>query len=106
VAAEERLDPTSGRGPDWSPGQSSGPLALGVSPGLIEHLADLVAARVADAIPDRPEPYLDVDAAAEYLAAPRSRIYDLVERGAVPVHRDGRRLLFRASELDAYLEAR
>ena len=77
---------------------------LAVPPELVEHVADLVAARVAELLPDRPEPYLDVEAAAEFLACKPPRIYDLVERGAVPVHRDGRRLLFRASELSAYFD--
>lgn len=76
---------------------------LGLSPELVEEIAEQLATRVAALIPERPEPYLDVDHAAEYLAAPRSRIYDLVARRAVTVQRDGRRLLFRASDLDAYL---
>ena len=61
---------------------------------------------MAELLPDRPEPYLDVEGAAEYLAAPRSRIYELVERKRVTPYRDGRRLLFRPTDLDAALTRR
>jgi excisionase family DNA binding protein len=49
------------------------------------------------------EPWIDVHGAAEHLACKRRRIYDLVEQGRIPHHRDGSRLLFRRSELDASL---
>ena len=78
--------------------------ALPVPEGLLEHLAELVAERLAERLPQRPEPYLSVDDAAEYLAAPRSRVYDLVDRGRLTVYRDGRRLLFKREDLDAALE--
>ncbi|MFN8131170.1 MAG: excisionase family DNA-binding protein [Solirubrobacteraceae bacterium] len=49
--------------------------------------------------------YLDVEAAAEYLAAPTSRVYDLAASGRLRVVRDGRRVLTRASWIDAMLDA-
>jgi excisionase family DNA binding protein len=60
-----------------------------------------VAARVAELLADReagPQGYLSVDAAAQFLACPKSGIYALASAGRIPVHRDGSRLLFRASE--------
>jgi excisionase family DNA binding protein len=45
-----------------------------------------------------------VGAAAEHLACPRSRVYALGAARRIPHRRDGSRLLFRRSELDAWLE--
>ena len=67
-------------------------------------LVEAIAARVAEMV-ETPSPYLDVDAAAEYLACGRKRIYQLVETGRVRPHRDGRRLLFTRADLDAALQA-
>jgi excisionase family DNA binding protein len=51
------------------------------------------------------EGWLNADQAATYIgAAGRERIYDLARQGDIPVHRDGRRLLFRPSEIDNYIE--
>lgn len=77
--------------------------ALMVPAALLDALADRVADRLLAVMPDRPDSYLDTEAAAAYLAAPPDRIYDLVARKAVTVHRDGRRLLFRTADLDAVL---
>lgn len=79
------------------------PNGLAVPDALLENLAGLVAERVVGQLPDRPEPWLDVAAAAEYLACPKSRVYELVERKRLQPHRDGRRLLFRTADLDAAL---
>lgn len=49
------------------------------------------------------DPWLGVKDAAEYLACPVSRIYDLVSLGRLHPHRDGRRLLFKHQDLDAAL---
>jgi len=67
-----------------------------------ERVADLVVERLAQ---DKPSPsgYLNVAQAAEYLAAPRSRIYDLVSLRRVQHVKDGRRTLFRPEWLDAVL---
>jgi excisionase family DNA binding protein len=74
---------------------------------VIEEIAD----RVADVLAERgdrdrhDDGWLDVKAAAAHLSCPASRIYALVSAGRIPVHRDGSRLLFRRSELDAYIAA-
>jgi len=51
-----------------------------------------------------PEPWLSVEQAAAHLSCPTSRIYDLVTQRALTPHRDGRRLLCRRADLDAYIE--
>jgi excisionase family DNA binding protein len=51
-------------------------------------------------------PYLNVEQAASYIAAPKQRIYDLLSAGRIPKHKDGRRVLIRRDHLDAYLEGR
>lgn len=69
----------------------------------VEVLADRVAERLAErAAP--PEPWLGTEEAADYLAAPKSRIYDLVHRREVRFRKDGSRLLFRRADLDAALQ--
>lgn len=69
---------------------------------LAERVAERVAAKLAADKP--PAGYLDAQGAAEYLSAPKGRIYELKERGAIQPHFDGTRLLFRAEQLDAYVE--
>ena len=66
---------------------------------IAERAAELVAARA-----DEPEPWFGVEQAAEHLACKPHRIYGLVHRGEVPYRKDGARLLFRRSELDAWLD--
>ena len=51
-----------------------------------------------------PEPWVGVAEAAAHLACKPQRIYDLVHQRAIPYRKDGSRLLFRLSELDAALE--
>ena len=74
---------------------------------LADLLAERVALRLADHLPAPAETttpgYLDVKGAASYLACPTSRIYDLVQLKHLVPQRDGRRLLFRPADLDAYL---
>lgn len=51
--------------------------------------------------------WLNADQAGSYIGgASRERIYDLASQGDIPVHRDGRRLLFRQADLDAYVTGR
>jgi excisionase family DNA binding protein len=75
---------------------------------LADRAADRVAGQVADrvaaALAAREAPWLNVEQAAAYLAAPRSRIHDLVAAGQLRCARDGRRLLFRREWLDDALE--
>jgi len=71
---------------------------------------DALAARVLERLeetgalaPPAPASWLDVDAAAAYLACKRQRVYDLVSQGRLQVARDGTRLLFRPEWLDSYV---
>ncbi len=66
---------------------------------LAKHVAPLLAGHKPDA-----DPWLDVDGAAAHLACPVSRIYDLKARGELRHAKDGSRLRFKRSWLDAYLE--
>lgn len=79
--------------------------SIPLPPGFIEALADQVAERLAERMAPPAEPYIDVDGAAEYIAAKPRRVYELREQGKLHAYEDGRRLLFRRSELDAYLES-
>jgi excisionase family DNA binding protein len=75
--------------------------------GLVDLLADAVADRIADRLSppsQEPERWLNVDEAATYLACPASRVYDLVSRRRLRCARDGRRLLFQRTDLDAVLD--
>jgi excisionase family DNA binding protein len=67
-------------------------------------LAEAIAARVIERIGDQPEPYLDVAAAAEYLACKPKRIYELKAQGRLAHFKDGSRLLFTRKDLDAALQ--
>jgi excisionase family DNA binding protein len=83
----------------------------GISIALPPELVDAVADRVVEILDERGDlgsrdPWLDVDEAAAHLRASRQRIYDLVHSGRLHPGRDGRRLVFKRSELDAYLEGR
>jgi excisionase family DNA binding protein len=86
---------------------ASSALALNVPPELVDALAgrvvELLAERGALGAPVTAEGWIGVDEAAAYIGKPRSRLYDLAERGALRHGRDGRSLLFRRSDLDAYL---
>jgi len=50
-------------------------------------------------------PWLSAQDAARHLACSRGRLYDLVQIGKLQPRRDGRRLLFKLADLDAYLGA-
>jgi excisionase family DNA binding protein len=79
-------------------------LTVRLDPDQLDAIAQRVAALLAE--PVRPDPggWLDTNGAAEYVAASTGRIHDLVGLGKLTPARDGRRLLFRRSDLDAYLE--
>jgi excisionase family DNA binding protein len=46
---------------------------------------------------------LSVNEAAQYLCCSRQRIYDLASSGRLPRVKEGRRLLFRRSDLEKLL---
>jgi excisionase family DNA binding protein len=72
---------------------------------VLEAIARRAAELAVDALAARPEPWLDVAAAAGHLCCSTSRLYTLVSARRVPFHKDGTRTLFRASELDAWVLA-
>ena len=77
-------------------------LELHLDPRDLERLAELVAER----LERKPEPWIGVRDAAEHLGCRPQRIYNLVHARAIPHRKDGSRVLFRRSELDAWLDGR
>ena len=69
---------------------------------LLELIADRTAERLGARQPVV-EPWVGVDQAAEHLACKRQRIYDLVSRRTIPYRKEGSRLLFKLSHLDAWI---
>ena len=70
---------------------------------LAELLAPLLAAHLNTEGPA--SPWLNAEDAARYLACSRGRLYDLVQLRKLEPRLDGRRLLFKRTDLDAYLES-
>lgn len=72
----------------------------------LDALADLLAPRLAGRLGSgSSSPWLNAQQAADYIAAPVSRIHDLVQLGRLKPCRDGRRLLFHRDDLDSYLRS-
>ena len=86
-----------------------GGLALELPPDAAATFLERAAAIVTEMAMARvnvdPEPWIGVKEAAEHIGAKRQRIYDLVSEGTLEPARDGSRLLFKRSWLDAYVEA-
>jgi excisionase family DNA binding protein len=80
-------------------------LTLAVPPEMVERIAERAAEILAARqTPTAASPWLTTAGAAEHLACRADRIHDLVQLGKLIPRRDGRRLLFRRADLDAYLE--
>jgi excisionase family DNA binding protein len=80
---------------------SESPLALELPSSLVE----AVAQRAAEIVAERNGGFLDVKGAAAFLGDCSSkRIYNLVERGAIPHYRSCGRLLFDRRELREWVE--
>lgn len=109
-----RETPASSPKADGAASSSVSP-AVELSPEAIEAIATRVVALLADegeptegkpgwgSRPPRPPGYLNAAAAAGYLGCGKSRIYQLVHRRAIPFRKEGSRLLFKPSELDAWV---
>jgi excisionase family DNA binding protein len=69
----------------------------------VERLADAIARRLEGRAGGAPSPWLTAQEAADYIGAPISRIRQLTMGGEIPVHRDGRRVLYNRDELDRWL---
>jgi excisionase family DNA binding protein len=78
-------------------------VSIPLPPGVIDLLVERTTARVR-ASAFVAEPWVGVDVAAAHLACKRQRIYDLVSRRTIPHHKEGSRLLFKLSHLDAWIE--
>ncbi len=78
--------------------------SITLGPDVLAALAREVAAILGLDREPEPEPWIDVKGAADHLACKPRRIYDLVHERRVPYVKDGARLLFRRSQLDAWLE--
>ncbi|HEX4838589.1 MAG TPA: helix-turn-helix domain-containing protein [Solirubrobacteraceae bacterium] len=66
-----------------------------------------IAERAARLVPTGAQPtspWLNVAEAAELLRCSKDRIYDLIALGKLQPRRDGRRVLLRRDDLDAYVE--
>lgn len=79
-------------------------LSLDVSDEVIEAIAQRAADLLAERTSREPERWIGVEEAAAHLGCPRSRIYRLVSRRAIPYQKDGNRLLFRRSLLDEWVQ--
>jgi excisionase family DNA binding protein len=83
-------------------------LALSLPDELVQTLAERVATLLDERFDaPRPQtPWLDFDAAQEYLGFSRDRLYKLTAARAIPFRkkRDGQGLLFHRGELDRWLE--
>lgn len=75
-------------------------------------LLDAIATRVADELERRGalggqtaavSPWMTTAEAADYLRCSKQRVFDLTSAGALHVHKDGARNLYRRSDVDAYL---
>jgi excisionase family DNA binding protein len=71
--------------------------------GDLDRLADLLVTRVATRIAG--SPWLSADEAADHLRCPVSRIRKLTMTRELPAHHDGRRVLYRREELDAFVRS-
>jgi excisionase family DNA binding protein len=73
---------------------------------LPAEIVDAIAARAAELVLEQlgrtnGSPWMTRPQAAEYLGLPLSR---LEKDRAIPCHREGRRVLYRRDELDAYVQ--
>jgi excisionase family DNA binding protein len=49
-------------------------------------------------------PWMNIDQAADYVAWPKKRLYNLVSQAEIPHRKQGNRLLFNRDELDRWLD--
>jgi excisionase family DNA binding protein len=84
--------------------RATGEIEVSLAPETASLIAQAVAEALADQQEQSPGAWLNVASAAEYLDCPRSRIYDLKDKGRLLFAQDGKRLLFRREWLDGALE--
>lgn len=66
-------------------------------------LADALAPLIAQRLQPQQAQWLTAREAAAHLNAPLSRVRKLTSTGALPVHREGGRVLYLRDELDAFI---
>jgi excisionase family DNA binding protein len=71
----------------------------------LDTLAERLAPRLTNRFSAQPSSWLSLQAAAEHLACPKSRLYALVSARRIPFHKDGSRLLFNRDELNDWVRA-
>ena len=81
-------------------------IAVSVPEEVVERVARRAAELLRGEARVAPERFVGVKEAAEHLGCRPHRIYDLVHQRVIPFYKDGSRLLFRCSELTAWLEQR
>jgi excisionase family DNA binding protein len=69
----------------------------------IEALEERVLGSVLERLQSAASPWMNVDQAAEYLAWPKKRLYNLTQKSQVPHRKVENRLLFHREELDQWL---
>jgi excisionase family DNA binding protein len=79
------------------------PISLHLDDASVEALAEAVARRLEPRLAGTSSPWLTAEQAATYIGAPLSRIRQLTMGNQLPVHRDGRRVLYHRDELDRWL---
>jgi len=88
-----------------APGRT--PLAVELPTSLVEAVAERAAELVLEGeqASREPDPWIGVEQAAAHLGCPTSRVYALSSAKRIPVERDGSRLIFKRSALDAWVRA-
>jgi hypothetical protein len=72
---------------------------------LVEALAEILSARIADLLGPVDDGFLDAEGAARHLSTSRQRIHELTSARTIkPDGYDGRRPLYRRASLDRYVE--
>ena len=80
-------------------------LSIELPPELVDALAERVLERLAER-PAVEDGWLrGADRIANYIDAPRSRVYALASAGRIPVERDGSSLIARRCDLDRWIRA-
>jgi excisionase family DNA binding protein len=82
-------------------------MALAVPPELVERIAERAAELLAERLEPVEHGWMNVEEAANYIGCRPSRIYALTsfKPARIPFERDGSRLLFKRSALDAWVRA-
>lgn len=80
-------------------------LNVGVPDETMQTIAKMVEQRLSDRLAENHSPWMTAPEAAAYLRCGVSRIRKLCMTNAIPVHRDGGRVLFHRDELDEFVRA-